>query len=327
MARIDVEMENVRQILIQREREPEPSEAGSAVSRITNKTSKSGHYLSTPSSTMRSRTGSTVSAALQNSMSPLKKMASKVAGSLRTSGRSTPSASAATSPSMSAIGAPPKPPPKSPYRSHANKILEEVNRPAPANSASGSTRKRDSYFPFLSKDPAANLAGRPSMPNATSAISPSVSPGNRPSSRLSSSNDPTGSLRPRWNPSTKVEPVLETTANSRRSFQTTRPNTPSNRLERPATSQSYYSPNRPSLSTPNSGSPPRNVSRVRPQSRAGAQMPFDSHRSRPKTPSQILSVKTFLSRLASRSNFADAASVITHGGRDDVSSQAHTTAQ
>ena len=285
MARIDVEMENVRQILIQREREPEPSEAGSAVSRITNKTSKSGHYLSTPSSTTRSRTGSSVSAALQRSMSPLRKMASRVTGSLRTSGRSTPSVSAATSPSMSATGAPPKPPPKSPYRHQGNRIAEEVKPPVPANSASGPTRRRDSYFPFLSKDPAASPSG------ITSATSPSVSPGTRPSSRLSTGNDPTGTLRPRWNPSTKVEPVPNAGANPRRSFQTSRPNTPSNRLERPATSQSHYSSGRPSLSAPTNGSPPQNVSRARPPSRTGAQTPFDSGTSLPrprsKTPSQI----------------------------------------
>lgn len=282
-------MEYVRQILIQREREPEPSEAGSAVSRITNKTSKSGHYLSTPSSTTRSRTGSSVSAALQRSMSPLKKMASRVTGSLRTSGRSTPSISAATSPSMSATGAPPKPPPKSPYRTQGIRISDEVNPPAPATSASGSTRKRDSYFPFLSKDPAAGLSGRRSVANTSNATSPSVSPGVRPSSRLSTGNDPTGTLRPKWNPSTKVEPVPNTGANQpRRSFQTSRPHTPSGRLERPATSQSHYSPGHPSLSAPNNGSPPQTVSRARPPSRTGAQTPFDSFvRPRPKTPSHI----------------------------------------
>jgi hypothetical protein len=282
MARIDVEMEHVRQILIQREREPEPSETGSAVSRVTNKTSKSGHYLSTPSSATRSRTGSTVSAALQRSMSPLRKMASRVTGSLRTSGRSTPAVSAATSPLMSATGAP-KPPTKSPYRTQSNQILEEVNPPAPANLATGSSRKRDTYFPFLSKDPATSHSGRKSMSNTTSSVSPSVSPGTRPASRLSTGNDPTGTLRPRWNPSTKVEPVSSTPANPRRSFQTSRPHTPSNRLERPATSQSHYSSSRPY-----DGSPPRSVSRARSQSRAGAQTPFDSGpRSRPKTPSHI----------------------------------------
>ena len=281
MVRIDMEMENVRQILIQREREPEPSETGSAVSRITNKTSKSGYYLSTPSSAAtRSRTGSTVSAALQRSMSPLRKMASRVTGSLRTSGRSTPAVSNATSPLMSATGAPPKPPPKTPYRTPGGKISDE-----------GSGRRRDSYFPFLSKDPAAVPSGRKSTSNTTSATPPSVSPGTRPASRISSGNDPTGMLRPKWNPSTKVEPVSNTPANPRRSFQTSRPNTPSHRSERPATSQSYYSPNLPSTSTPHDGSPPLNVSRARPSSRAGAQTPFDFGtmvpRSRPKTPSHI----------------------------------------
>ncbi len=291
MARIDVEMENARQILIQREREPEPSETGSAVSRATNKTSKSGHYLSTPSSATRSRTGSTVSAALQRSMSPLRKMASRVTGSLRTSGRSTPLASAATSPSMSAAGAPPRPPPKSPYRTQGSKVSDEVSPPTPANPATGSTRKRDSYFPFLSKDPAAGLSGRRSVTNMTRATSPSVSPGSRPASRISSGNDPTGMLRPKWNPSTKVEPVSNTPANPRRSFQTSRPHTPSNRLERPATSQSHYTPSRPSLSASHDGSPPQSVSRSRPSSRAGAQTPFDlgstMPRPRPETPSHI----------------------------------------
>ena len=291
MARIDVEMENVRQILIQREREPEPSETGSAVSRLTNKTSKSGQYLSTTSSATRSRTGSTVSAALQRSMSPLRKMASRVTGSLRTSGRNTPSASAATSPSMSAVGAPPRPPPKSPYRTQGGKVSDEVHLPAPANPATGPARKRDSYFPFLSKDPAADLSGRRSVATTTRATSPSVSPGARPASRLSSGNDPTGMLRPKWNASTKVEPVSNTPANPRRSFQTSRPHTPSNRLERPATSQSHYSPSRPSLSASYDGSPPQSVSRSRPPSRAGAQTPFDlgntMPRPRPKTPSHI----------------------------------------
>jgi hypothetical protein len=286
MVRIDVEMENVRQILIQREREPEPSETGSAVSRITNKTSKSGHYLSTPSSAATgSRTGSTVSAALRRSMSPLRKMASKVTGSLRTSGRNTPAASTATSPLMSGTGAPPKPPPKSPYRAQVSNISDGVNPPA---LAPGSTRKHGSYFPFLSKDPAAGPPGRKSTSNTTSTISPSVSPGARPASRLSSGNDPTGALRPRWNPSTKVEPVSNTPAAPRRSFQTSRPHTPSGRLERPATSQSHYPPSRPSLSAPNDGSPPRSASRARSLSRAGAQTPFDSmSRPRPKTPSHI----------------------------------------
>ena len=291
MARIDVEMENARQILIQREREPEPSETGSAVSRTTNKTSKSGHYLSTPSSATRSRTGSTVSAALQRSMSPLRKMASRVTGSLRTSGRNTPMASAATSPSMSAAGAPPKPPPKSPYRTQSSKVSDEVSPPTPANPATSSTRKRDSYFPFLSKDPAAGLSGRKSVTNMTRATSPSVSPGSRPASRISSGNDPTGMLRPKWNPSTKVEPVSSTPAIPRRSFQTSRPHTPSNRLERPATSQSHYTPSRPSISASHDGSPPQSVYRSRPPSRAGAQTPFDLGntipRPRPKTPSHI----------------------------------------
>ena len=289
MARIDVEMENVRQILIQREREPEPSETGSAVSRITNQTSKSGHYLSTTSSATRSRTGSTVSSALQRSMSPLRKMASRVTGSLRTSGRNTPSVSAATSPSMSAASAAPKPPPKSPYRTQGSKVSDEIN--LSAHPATGPTRKRDSYFPFLSKDPAAELSGRRSVANTTRATSPSVSPGARPASRLSSGNDPTGMLRPKWNASTKVEPASNAPAIPRRSFQTSRPHTPSNRLERPATSQSHYSPGRPSLSASYDGSPPQSVTRSRPSSRAGAQTPFDlgntMPRPRPKTPSHI----------------------------------------
>jgi len=143
MVRINVEIENLRQILVQREREPESSETGNAVSQITNKTSKPGHYFSTPGSAGRSRMGSTVSAALQRSMSPLRKMASRVSGSLRTSGRNTPPASAATSPSMLATATPPKPPPKSPYRAQSSTLSEEINPP----------RRRDSYSPFLSKDP------------------------------------------------------------------------------------------------------------------------------------------------------------------------------
>jgi len=122
IVRIDVEMESVRQILVQWEREPEPSETENAVSRITTKTSKPGHYFSTPGSAGRSRTGSTVIAALQRGMSPLRKMVSRVSGSLGTSGKNTPSASAATSPSMSATATPPKPPPKSPYRAQSSTI-------------------------------------------------------------------------------------------------------------------------------------------------------------------------------------------------------------
>ncbi|KAG8848059.1 hypothetical protein FRC20_002637 [Serendipita sp. 405] len=156
--RIDSEMEQVRLYFVakEREQEPEPSEAGSALSRQTsrsNYTSKS-NYLSTPSTrvsalTSRSRADSSGSggtaSAFSRSMSPLKRFASKVTASVRSSGSNTgantpsrtassvsiPSPQPPLSTSLSAFSSsvsvadsagPPKPPPRSPFRPPANKI-------------------------------------------------------------------------------------------------------------------------------------------------------------------------------------------------------------
>ena len=105
--RIDAEMESVRLFYVNKDKDPEPSEAGSAISRQTSKsnvTNKS-NYLST-SSANRSRTGSAsgTPSAFSRSMSPFKRFASKVSASVRSgAGRDSPSVSRGTSVSGSAV--------------------------------------------------------------------------------------------------------------------------------------------------------------------------------------------------------------------------------
>ncbi|KAG8811681.1 hypothetical protein FRC17_002354, partial [Serendipita sp. 399] len=372
--RIDAEMEQVRLYFVSREKEqePEPSEAGSALSRQTsrsNYTSKS-NYLSTPSTrvsalTSRSRadsgSGSTPSA-FSRSMSPLKRFASKVTASVRSGsssnagGTGTPSRTASSvsipspQPPLSAFSssvsvsdannAPPKPPPRSPFRPPANRI-SAVSSPVPPDPVDDEgkekeKRKRDSsIFPFLSKPPPPSALGRSN---------------NRAPSRSSMSGGDTsasGSSKPRWNSSTKVEhqsgplppsqnaTIRATPASGRQSIfsHVFRPLSPSSPNEerrslsrsesRPPTSQGKHK-TFSSVSTVdlngNNGNVNGNATPQRPRSRAasraGARTPSGgmygtTPRTRPVTPSHIPAPISYLgmgrspSRAASDNDWED----------------------
>lgn len=310
--RIDNEMETVRLFLVtkDKEQEPEPSEAGSALSRQTsrsNYTSKS-NYLSTPSTkvsnlTNRSRTGSSsagTASAFSRSMSPLKRFASKVSASVR-SGVSTPAVDDSSrnassisvhssqvsrpdfSPSLSGVSGnesgPPRPPPRSPFRPPGNKITAISSGGVDGAGTTKEKKKRDSsIFPFLSKPPPPSALGRST---------------NRAPSRASLSGGDTSassSSKPRWNASTKVDndaplPPLPPSQNatiratpSRPSIvnQVFRPLSPEGRRSlsrtenRPPTSQGKYTP-RSSVDIHSPTTPSRPGSRA--QSRAGARTP------------------------------------------------------
>lgn len=327
--RIDSEMESVRLFFVNKdkEQEREPSEAGSALSRQTSKsnfTSKS-NYLSTPStrasgSASRSRASSSTGtpSAFSRSMSPLKRLASKVTASVRSStggstGRETPSmnsssvsvassakhSSLAPSPllSQSSNGTgPPRPPPRNPNRPTGNRIaVSSPGIPDPAE-VGKDKKKRESLFPFLSKPPPPSALGRST---------------NRAPSRSSMSGGDTSSSaasKPKWTSSTKIQyddnlppPPASQNATIRASpsrpsivDQVFRPLSPpeggrstSRADSRPGTSQGRYTA-RHSLDQSISGAP-RVPSRA--PSRSGARTPSGhygtSPRTRPTTPSHI----------------------------------------
>jgi len=281
--RIDAEMEQVRVYLVNKDKEPEPSDAGSALSRVTSKS----NYLSTPST--RSRTGSSSTSALARSMSPLRRFASKVSSSVRSAGRDTPSNSASSSvvsfPPVKPLNLSssnsskystfrPKLPPKSPHRPVANKIEDTAD---PEQFA----RKKESVFPFLTRPP----------PTPSSRPGTAGSSGRAPS-RQSMSGD-VQPLKPKWNASTKVEETAQSAtikASPRRpsisSGNPFRPTTPSTPGSRPPSSMARHNAST-SLSVPTSPPviPPRSLSR------SGARTPSNQYyttpRSRPQTPSSI----------------------------------------
>lgn len=338
--RIDAEMESVRLFYVNKDKEPEPSEAGSAISRQTSKsnvTNKS-NYLST-SSANRSRTGSSsgTPSAFSRSMSPFKRFASKVSASVRSGGgRDSPSVSRGTSVSGSAVsisnpkplrpihvpdssrsdllaqlntsstvsstGASasgrPQPPPRSPFRPMGNKI-SAVSSPGPEEDVKERKKRDSNLFPFLSRPPPTNALGRST---------------NRAPSRSSMSGGDTsasGSSKPRWSYSTKVEhePVPASRnatirATPRRPSivdQLFRPLTPTEspgehrrslsraaERERPATSMARHTPWH-SLS---SGMDMDTQTPARAGSRAGTRTPSSgwygtAPRTRPVTPSHI----------------------------------------
>ena len=348
--RIDLEMETVRLFFVtkDKEQEPEPSEVGSAISRQTsrsNYTTKS-NYLSTPSTKVsnlssRSRTVSSAgtASAFSRSMSPLKRFASKVSASVR-SGVSTgdgsrngssisvhssqasrpdfsPSPSGLSGFSGSENGMP-RPPPRSPFRPPGNKISAISSPGAEDESTTKEKKKRESsLFPFLSRPPPPSALGR----STTRAPSRSSLSGGDTSA--------SGSSKPRWNGSTKVEnaaplPTLPPSQNatiratpSRQSVvnQVFRPLSPegptqgrrslSRSENRPPTSQGRHTPWN-SVDFHGSTTPSRPASRT--QSRAGARTPNGglygtAPRTRPITPSHIPSpVSYFNQRSPSRAD-------------------------
>ncbi|KAG8838480.1 hypothetical protein FRC18_004440 [Serendipita sp. 400] len=352
--RIDSEMEQVRLYFVakEREQEPEPSEAGSALSRQTsrsNYTSKS-NYLSTPSTrvsalTSRSRADSSGSggtaSAFSRSMSPLKRFASKVTASVRSSGSNTgantpsrtassvsiPSPQPPPSTNLSAFSSsvsvadsagPPKPPPRSPFRPPANKISAISSPTAEVEDGAREKKKRESsIFPFLSKPPPPSALGRSN---------------NRAPSRNSMSggdSSASGSSKPRWNSNVKVEyaqpPSQNATIRATPTRQSIinhafRPTSPEERRSlsrsesRPPTSQGRHQTfNSVSTVDLNGAATPQRP-RSRAASRAGARTPSGMYgtapRTRPVTPSHIPAPVNYMggrspSRAASDSDYED----------------------
>ncbi|KAG8966704.1 hypothetical protein FRC03_011452 [Tulasnella sp. 419] len=283
ISRIDVEMEKARKILVWIEHE------GSEVESVTSEASLSLGPPTTGRSTRAPSSTSTSTSALARSISPFRKFAQKVTGSVKTPvGRSTPT-QAGQSRSAEKLSVQPQ-----------------------------TISRRSSFFPFRSPQPGQDTFQGKSKLSASTSSAPSVpltatSSAFGDESTVESIGTPTRPPKPRWNSSTRPDnsdppPLPPVPHHARRASGTVNPSPPrppsaaryrSQTPSRPPTIQPPQSGNRrvsrtasrpttPSNRHPlnNNGSPP---TPSRPASRAHSSLggAMATPRARPKTPSLI----------------------------------------
>ncbi|KAL4078578.1 hypothetical protein V8B97DRAFT_1932205 [Scleroderma yunnanense] len=276
MNRTEKEMENVRRMLVGADQAP--SEAGSSSTHTAN-----GYLATPPSGSLKSsRAPSRASKAtiatstLSRSMSPLKKFAKKLTGSIKS----------------------PVTPPDSLPVSRASSQSQQSQTPSePANKMI--RRQRSSLFSFGNK-------GTPLTPEIRGhKYSQSLTPESSPKRLDTSTTAKQKSLKQPWNPSTRVEPDVQATVKAMPAKRPTAksvvsqdhaplaPCTPSHRsLSRSSnsnTSSRPWSPINSSISTVPSSNPsiPSLPIPYRPPSRAQTPGLGTTPRPRPRTPSGI----------------------------------------